>query len=131
MDDEIKRKLGNLGVSLIYLFGSYAEGKNMAHSDIDIGVLLDHTTGSKKILSGVYNTLYLLLADVFPGKNIDLVILNRATLELRMDAISHGRILFTVTDDERFDFEEKTMLGYADFKPLLNEIDQGVLERTV
>lgn len=126
---KMAKKLKEIGVAVVYLFGSYAEGKNMEHSDIDIAVLLDYKTGHRTILNDVYNKLYFILSDLLPGKNIDLVLLNRATLELRMDVIINGKIIYAKTADEQFSFEEKTILDYADFKPVLDQFNHAVLER--
>ena len=122
-------KIKKLGVSLIYLFGSYAEGKSLTLSDIDIGIIFADRSLSNKDFSQVYNKLYDIFTDVFPGREIDIVFLQKATLELRFDVIRHGKILYAASSTDRLDFEERTMLFYADFKPLLTEFNQVVLNR--
>lgn len=129
LTDEQITILKKSGVKLVYLFGSLAEGKNMKHSDVDVGIVPEYSIGKKAVLTDLYNGLYDLFTDVFPGKNIDIVFLNRASLELRFDVITHGKIIYTESKDDRFDFEEKTMLHYADFRPLLDEFNEAVLGR--
>ena len=125
---QIKR-LKDSGVSLVYIFGSYAEGKSLPLSDIDVGVIFTDESKMKEDIGRIYNGLYDIFTDVFPGRNIDIVFLQNAPLELRFDAVSHGKILYESTREERLDFEEKTTLFYADFKPILKEINQVILNR--
>lgn len=122
---QIKR-LQKIGVNLVYLFGSYAEGKTSPLSDIDIGIVLSRDAFSLN-LSMIYNELYDIFTDVFPGKKVDIVFLQKASLELRFDVVSHGKILYAETIGGKLSFEEETMLFYADFKPLLNEFDKAIL----
>lgn len=124
------QSLQKLSVMLVYLFGSYAEGKSLTLSDIDIGIVFaaDRTL-SNKDFSQVYNQIYDIFTDVFPGREIDIVFLQKATLELRFDVTRHGKILYAASPTDRFNFEEKTMISYADFKPILTEFNQAVLNR--
>ncbi|MCL4540302.1 MAG: nucleotidyltransferase domain-containing protein, partial [Bacteroidetes bacterium] len=110
------------GVSIVYLFGSRAEKKSNAMSDIDIGVVFKDEPRDEEV-PRLYTELYDILTDHFPNFQIDLVFLQKANLELRFDAISHGRVLFESSQAMRLDFEENTMMLYADFRPLLEEID--------
>jgi len=122
-------RIRKAGVSLVYLFGSQAEDRQIALSDVDIGVVFEDNRIFKKSLNSNYNELYDIFTDVFPGKTIDIVFLQKAPLELRFDAVKHGKTLYADTDDKRLNFEEKTMLDYADFKPILNEFNTAVLNR--
>lgn len=124
-----QRRLGMLGVGLVYLFGSYAEKRQQPLSDIDIGVVFLDEAKPQRNTSGIYNQLYDLFTDVFPGKSIDIVSLVTAGLEIRFDAIAHGQVIYEHSREARFQFEERTTLLYADFKPLLDEFNHAVLER--
>ena len=123
-------KLRNLGVSLIYLFGSYAEGKEGPLSDIDLAVLFhQESVPGEENIGGAYNALYDILTDLFPRKNVDIIFLQKTNLELRFDVITHGKILYESSREDRRSFEEKTTLLYADFKPLLKLFNQTLLHR--
>jgi predicted nucleotidyltransferase len=124
-----RERLQAFGVELVYLFGSYAEGKTSPMSDIDIGIVLSADRASSADLSGLYNELYDLFTDVFPEESVDIVFLQRAGLEISFDAISHGTLLFESSEGKRFEYEEKTLILYADFKPLLDEFNYAVLNR--
>ena len=123
-------RIQTLGVGLVYLFGSYAEGKASPLSDVDIAVLFtDASLLKDETIGKIYNALYDLFTDLFPGKNIDIVFLQRANLELRFDVITHGKVLYESSREDRLSFEEKTMLLYADFRPLLKLFNQTLLHR--
>jgi predicted nucleotidyltransferase len=125
-------ELEALGVGVMYLFGSQAEGVAGSGSDIDVGIIFDNPKTATGDTVEIYNRLYALLSDVFDMENfrdLDIVFLDRAPLELRFDVISHGTVLFETSRDFRLDFEERTALLYRDFRPLLKEIDRAVLER--
>ncbi len=122
--------LQRLGVSLVYQFGSSAEGKSSPLSDVDIGIVFTDKSSLNKDFSQIYNQLYDIFTDVFPGRKIDIVFLQKSSLELRFDVIKHGKILFAASSADKFNFEERTMLFYADFKPLLNEFNEAIVNRS-
>lgn len=125
-----KKKLQKLNVKLVYLFGSHAEGRSLPLSDIDIGVVIAKESLFNTATGTTYNQLYDIFTDVYPGKKVDIIFLHKASLELRFDVISHGKILYAVSKKDQFDFEEKTILFYADFKPILEEFNQEILSRS-
>lgn len=129
LSQEQIQRLKNLGVELVYLFGSHAEGTTHPLSDIDIGIVLSADSFLDNDLSRIYNELYDILTDAFPGESVDIVFLQRAGLEISFDAVSHGTLLFETSAGKRFEFEEKTTILYADFKPLLDEFNTAVLNR--
>lgn len=124
------KKLKELGVGLVYLFGSCAEGVSGPLSDIDVGVVLENPRLVRGDTMPIYNELYGLFSLLFGVGNIDLVFLERASLELRFDAITHGKILFAAGDDLRDDFEHRTAMLYVDFKPALERFNRAVLSRS-
>ncbi len=100
----------------------------MPHSDVDIGIVFQRVPAPQSS-GAVYQKLYELFTDLYPGKIIDIVFLQRAGLELRFDVISHGAVLFEDIPGRHTDFEENTSIMYADFKPILNEYNQVILNR--
>ncbi|TSC68528.1 MAG: DNA polymerase beta domain-containing protein [Parcubacteria group bacterium Gr01-1014_66] len=125
-------RLRKLGIGIVYLFGSHAEGVAGAASDIDIGVALLRPSALKHTASDLYAELYDLLTDAFDMQNfrdMDIVFLDRAPLELRFDVITHGRVLFESDAQFRLDYEERTAMLYRDFKPLLEVFNEAILER--
>ena len=126
------QKLNELKVGLVYLFGSEAEGTAGPLSDVDIGIVFTDPKIARGDTSKIYNELYNILTDFFDMsnfRNMDIVFLERASLELRFDVISHGVVLFEISSDFRMDFEERIAALYRDFKPLLQEFNSSILAR--
>lgn len=129
LTSEQQRKLQSLGVLAVYLFGSHAEGRSHPLSDLDLGIVLDTKQPYGENLNPVYEALYDLFTDVFPDRPTDIVFLQRAGLEIAIDAIFYGEVLFEASAEKRVQFEEGIMLLYADFKPVLDQFDAAVLGR--
>ena len=66
------------GINLIYLFGSQVRGAVGPMSDYDLGVLIDRNDDGPQVRSELSHAL----ARKFQTKNIDVVILNSAPIEL-------------------------------------------------
>ena len=125
-------KLNELKVGLVYLFGSEAEETAGPLSDVDIGIVFADPKITRGDTLKIYNELYNMLTDFFDMRNfrnMDIVFLERASLELRFDVISHGVVLFEISSDFRMDFEEHVAALYRDFKPLLQEFNSSILAR--
>ncbi|HEY4497541.1 MAG TPA: nucleotidyltransferase domain-containing protein [Candidatus Paceibacterota bacterium] len=126
--EELKKR----NVGLVYLFGSRAEGTAGFSSDYDVGIVFTDPTIVRGNTTKIYNELYDIFSETFDLRNfrsIDIVFLERASLELRFDVISHGIVLFEISPAFRVDFEEHVEMLYRDFKPILNEFNQVILER--
>lgn len=127
-----EEKLRSLGVGVVYLFGSRAEGVAGPASDIDVGVLFTNPKIARGNTTEVYGALYDIFCDAFDTSNfrtIDIVFFERAPLELQFDAIAHGKALFEISSDFRLDFEERVSALYRDFKPLLLEQNAAIMQR--
>jgi len=126
---DTENRLRSAGVDLVYLFGSVAEARAHSLSDCDFGVVFRDPGKIDRDSFGAYDDLYDILTDAFPDTKIDIVFLQAAGLEVCSDAIAHGKLLYASTPDARYDFEERIMILYADFKPLLDAFNDAVLQR--
>ena len=127
-----EEKLKKLGVGLVYLFGSRAEGTAGPSSDFDVGLVFSDPAMLRGDTPGLYQSLYEIFSDTFDlsgFRSVDIVFLEQASLELRFDAISHGAVLFEISPEFREKFEERVEALYRDFKPILREFDRAILER--
>ena len=127
-----KQELEKLGVAAVYLFGSRAEGMAGKLSDFDVAVLFRDPAIARANTNELYNKLYDIFSDTFDAsgfKNIDIVFLERAPLELQFDVIRHGKILCEISRDIRTDFEHRAAMLYFDFKPLLEYFNEQVLAK--
>lgn len=122
-------RLQGLGVGLVYLFGSHAEGTSGPLSDIDLGIVFADPNISRGNTLSIYSQLYDLFSNNTHSENLDIVLLERASLELRFDVVRYGKLLFFISLEFKDKFEHHTLMLYADFKPILNQFDQAVLSR--
>ncbi|MBI4367006.1 MAG: nucleotidyltransferase domain-containing protein [Deltaproteobacteria bacterium] len=127
-EDQVR--LRALGIDVLYLFGSHAEGVATASSDVDVGVVAADAKGLSQGTNALYLELYKLLSRYVPNSDrLDIVFLQRAPLELRFDVVKHGIPIFSSSDDARLQFEERTTIAYCDFRPLLRQFDRAILEK--
>lgn len=61
-------------------------------------------------------------------KEVDLVLLNKASIEFRFLVIKYGRLIFSANEDKRTDFEDIVIRDYLDFKPFLDLYRKEVRE---
>lgn len=129
--NEIK-KLSDLGISAVILFGSRAQGLEKEKSDYDIGILLKKGEGLsvRKKRGEIYDAVYEILSGHIQRLvNIDIVFLDDAPGELQAHVMKHGQPLFEVYRQAFADFRERVMISYADFEYLRNIFHQGILSR--
>ncbi len=123
------KALRDLGVQTLYLFGSRAQNSAGPLSDYDFAVLMK-SKGHKRG-GAAYNALYDVLSPLCKRtlKNdvMDIIFLNEAPLELRMHVVRYGKVLCDSVPRERLAFEERTVLEYADYRPLLDIFDKTIL----
>lgn len=128
MKKAFKRKLEELGVAIVYLFGSSTTRNRRKDSDIDLGIVFKVGLHRKNSLE-IYPELYNIFSELYPTKEIDIVFLEDAPLSLQFEAIKYGKVIFESDTNTRLNYEEKIMLLYADFLPLQEEIEKVILER--
>jgi hypothetical protein len=108
-------------VQFAYLFGGLAKGDATPLSDLDLAIYLNpeaDTSDHKLELLGN-------LIDILQTDEIDLVILNRAPLPLRMQILKNKKILVDKVPFKRHAYESLTMREYFDF----SYIEKGILKR--
>ena len=129
---EIKSSLAGLFVkySIIfaYLFGSRAKKKTTPLSDIDIAIFLaDGTTKEEafstklKLMNEVSSRLHI--------KEVDIIILNTATILLKFQVIKNGILIFNTNDNKRIIFETSARRQYFDLTRLYDVQNQYLLKR--
>ena len=112
-------------ILFMYVFGSYGKGRSGPLSDVDIGVFLKGSEDYwKKRLQLIGEITSILKTD-----EVDLVILNEASLSLRFQVIKTGKIIFSRDEEKRIDFEAKTYDFYCDTEPLRKLHQNALLKR--
>lgn len=119
LEENIEDLTQKFNISLIYVFGSYAKGRNTKKSDIDIAILTHGETNA-------YIKLNILgrLIDIFNREDIDLVILNNSNEVLRFQIIKYGKAIYADSLYSKVMFESKVMSRYMDmehFRRIQNE----------
>ncbi len=101
-----------------YLFGSVAKGNAGELSDVDIAVYIDPLELPQDKGYGYQGELLVELRALLACE-VDLVILNSASITLKYQVLKNGILIYCRAEDERRHFHENTMKKYLDFKPLL------------
>lgn len=117
-------------VSAAYLAGSLSSRASFGQlSDIDVAILLMDQIKSDQFFD--YQLFFLSeLANRLESDSIDVVILNQASLLLKLQVIKYGQILFSRDEKRRISFETKAVMDYLDFKKF-DEIQHQALSRRI
>ena len=101
-----------------YLYGSLARGQEHRESDVDIAVL--YATEPPSTLDGLGVALSTAL-ERHLGRPVDLVVLNRAPVDLIHRVLRDGILLHDRHPAARIRFEVKTRNAYFDLLPYLRQ----------
>jgi uncharacterized protein YutE (UPF0331/DUF86 family) len=115
-------------VNAAYLAGTLSNRATFGHmTDIDVGILMMDQIKADQFFD--YQLYFLSeLAKRLETDNIDVVILNQASLILKLQVIKNGQILFSRNEKQRVTFETKAVMDYLDFKKF-DEIQNQALGR--
>ncbi|HLZ59859.1 MAG TPA: HepT-like ribonuclease domain-containing protein [Ktedonosporobacter sp.] len=115
-------------VDAAYLAGALSNRTSFGHlTDVDIAILLMDQIQSNQFLD--YQLYFFSeLAKRLESDTIDVVILNQASLLLKLQVIKHGQILFSRNEKQRVSFETRAVMDYLDFKKL-DDIQNQALGR--
>jgi len=107
----------------LYRFGSQAKGNGRPDSDVDLAVLARHPIPALRRFELAQELAAQLHRDV------DLVDLRTASTVMRMQVISTGECLFTVSDRRQDEFEDLVYSTYARLNEERREILNDVRAR--
>jgi predicted nucleotidyltransferase len=106
------------GIAAAYLFGSVAQGGARDASDVDVAVLLERVPPAT--LDGLRTDLADALQE-FLGRRVDLVILNRAPVDLAHRVLRDGILVCDADPSARIGFEVRTRNEFFDLEPYLRQ----------
>lgn len=112
------------GVRFAYLFGSRAEGTGGDASDADVAVMPGRELGLLE-----REQIAARLAGAFDAPDVDLVVLDRAGLELKGRVVQEGKLIYSADEPARVAFEVRTRSEYLDFLPTLKALQASYLAR--
>lgn len=127
---EQAKEFERLGVKLLILFGSAARGETHPLSDLDVGVVFADSDLRQREPVRVYGDLLAEVQKIFPeSEKIDLIYLDETALGLRFRAASEGQPLYERSAGDFYDYRERVMLRYCDFRYYENLFHQAVMNR--
>ena len=113
-------------VIAVYLFGSYAEGKDRDLSDIDIGILLD--SKDRDFFKERRNDYIVELGRVM-RKDIDPVILNSASEELLRQIFLKGKCILVNDSRKLAEYKMVMFTKIAEFAYYRNRMQSGLIKK--
>jgi uncharacterized protein len=111
-------------ISLVYIFGSQVTGKVGPLSDFDLGILVSNPAEGFVVAARFQHALVQLLHT----ERVDVVLLNRAPIELAYQVIATGKLIFQQDIDTRVEFEAGVMGKYGDYLPVLLFFNDQILK---
>ena len=108
----------HVDIVCVYVYGSVARGEARGSSDIDVAVL--YAQGPPPTLDGLGLELGSTLERLL-GKPVDLVILNRAPLDLIHRVLRDGVLVYDSDPSSRIRFEVQARNAYFDLLPYLRQ----------
>ncbi|MCL4440171.1 MAG: nucleotidyltransferase domain-containing protein [Firmicutes bacterium] len=117
-------------IASLYLFGSYAEGKQNINSDIDLAVLLVMEFPADRYFDKKLDLLALAVS-ALKTDEVDLVILNQAPAALIYQVFCKGKLLWVNKEQKnwRASFQARAYDRYFDFKPVEKILHDGLIRR--
>ncbi|MBT9159917.1 MAG: type VII toxin-antitoxin system MntA family adenylyltransferase antitoxin [Dehalococcoidia bacterium] len=112
------------GLSLFYLFGSYASGQTSKLSDLDVAVLREQGLELDRLLDLTGE-----LQEIFEEEAVDLVDLRKAPLTLIHRVLKEGKCLYARDLRTKIENEVRWESLYLDTEPLRRESFEALKRR--
>lgn len=106
-------------VKAVYLFGSYASGKQHAQSDIDLCVIGELNEKDESRIFG------------FANDKLDISTFNRLPIYIKMRVLKEGNPLLIKDKEYIQKLKFNTLREYLDFKPAINKFARETLKCTI
>ena len=112
------------GVRMVYLFGSRVENSVGPMSDFDVALLVDRAADGPRLRARLAHEL----ARSLETDRIDVVLLNRAPIELAYAVVADGKVLFEQDVATRVEYEANVLSRYGDLLPMLRRQRRDILQ---
>lgn len=107
-------------IEVAYIFGSVAQGRTSALSDIDIAIIIDRQQIKEETYRYGYKSEILThLMKLLKRNDVDLVILNDSKTLLKHRVLYFGRLIYSKNERKRIAFQTSTIDQYNDYKQLI------------
>lgn len=124
IEREIEKICRKFNILLLYLYGSYATGKQTKLSDIDIAYLPSKKLSLKEEIDFLKK-----IEEIFEDEGIDLIDLNKAPLTLIHRVLKEGKCLYAKNLGIKIEFETKKEIEYLDTFWMRKEYFEKMVER--
>lgn len=115
-------------VIAVYLFGSYAEGREGPLSDVDIGILI---TKNDRSFSREKRNRYMIELAKILRKDIHPVILNSASEELMRQIFLKGKCILINDSKKLSRYKMVTMSKIAEFAQYRGQMQLGLIKKVM
>ena len=112
------------GVCLVYLFGSQVEGNLGPMSDYDLALLVDPAVDGRRVPARLAHEL----ARALQMDRVDVVLLNRASIEFAYAIIAQGKLLYEQDVATRVEYGATVLSRYGDYLPVLRRQRDDILQ---
>lgn len=131
MKSELEKKIKSYFIDksevvAVYLFGSYAEGKERHLSDVDIGVLLDQKI---RDFEKQKRNEYLIDLSRILRNDIHLVIINSASEDLMKQIYLKGKCILVKNARKLSEYNMVMLSKIADFSYYKNRMQTGFIKK--
>jgi predicted nucleotidyltransferase len=124
LKDELSTILPSLeAVRMVYLFGSRVENNVGPMSDFDVAVLVDRAADGLRLRARLAHEL----ARILLTDQVDVVLLNRASIELAYAVVAQGKVLYEKDVATRVEYEATILSRYGDYLPVLRRQRRDIL----
>lgn len=115
-------------VIAVYLFGSYAEGRESLFSDVDIGILI---TKNDRSFSREKRNRYMIELTKILRKDIHPVILNSASEELMRQIFLKGKCILINDSKKLSRYKMVTFSKIAEFAQYRGQMQLGLIKKVM
>jgi predicted nucleotidyltransferase len=126
--EAIKKISRKYGIRYAIVFGSYITKTRWKESDIDLAVKLKRTPKDFKENLKVSTKISGELGKML-GKEVDVIILNSASLGLKFEIFETGKVLLCKNMDELVEDKSRTIACYHDFKFFVQPLYDKLVKR--
>lgn len=124
--DQMGRVFEKERVVFAYLFGSQVSGNISKLSDVDIAVYFDERLSKAERFKEKLEIMAE-LSSLLKRDDVDVVPLNDAYPLFEHRIVKQGKVIFSVDEKLRLDYEVKAVMRYLDFKPYLEKYTKETL----
>ncbi len=112
-------------VNIVYLHGSLLYGYERNDSDVDLAVIINHEKKKEHLRLQIHFNEFFDLR--FKKREIDLKIINSASLAFKFSIVQKGKIIFSRDEEITADFEVGVVKKYLDFKPYYDAYNKAFI----